>query len=224
MSSFSFKSMLKEFWAGKSMTRSLLNCRLKNESDLAGLTLDLGGGGTPSYLQILRVLGTFINFDRIAEARPSVVADLERPFPIASDVADNVILFNTLEHIFRYQHVVSEMYRVLRPGGKALVYVPFIFPIHTHATNAFVVDDYFRYSRSSLNRIFQEAGFSSAQVEPLGGLSLVIGEFVGFGVRFRMPRFVVFACCLATQSLIARLRPNTAAERYPLGYFVVGRK
>jgi len=58
----------------------------------------------------------------------------------------------------------------------------------------------------------------------LGGLSLVIGEFVGFGVRFRMPRFVVFACCLATQSLIARLRPNTAAERYPLGYFVVGRK
>ena len=118
MSSFSFKSMLKEFWAGKSMTRSLLNCRLKNESDLAGLTLDLGGGGTPSYLQILRVLGTFINFDRIAEARPSVVADLERPFPIASDVADNVILFNTLEHIFRYQHVVSEMYRVLRPGGK----------------------------------------------------------------------------------------------------------
>ena len=110
------------------MTRSLLNCRLESEFDLAGLTLDLGGGGTPSYLQILRVLGTFINFDRIAEARPSVVADLERLFPIASDVADNVILFNTLEHIFRYQHVVSEMYRVLRPGGKALVYVPFIFP------------------------------------------------------------------------------------------------
>jgi SAM-dependent methyltransferase len=83
------------------------------------------------------VLGTFINVDRIAEARPSVVADLERPFPIASDVADNVILFNTLEHVFRYQHVVGEMCRVLRPGGKALVYVPFIFPIHTHATNAF---------------------------------------------------------------------------------------
>ena len=98
------------------------------------------------------MLGTFINVDRIAEARPSVVGDLERPFPIASDVADNVILFNTLEHVFRYQHVVSEMCRRrCRPGGKALVYVPFIFPIHTHATNAFVVDDYFRYSRSSLN-------------------------------------------------------------------------
>ena len=206
------------------MTRSLLNSRLKRESDLAGLTLDLGGGGTPSYLQILTVLGTFINVDRIAEARPSVVADLERPFPIASDVADNVILFNTLEHVFRYQHVVSEMCRVLRPGGKALVYVPFIFPIHTHATNAFTVEDYFRYSRSSLNRIFHEAGFSSAQVEPLGGLCLVIGEFVGFGLRYRIPRFFVFAFCLVAQSLIAWLRPNTSAERYPLGYFVVGRK
>jgi hypothetical protein len=29
----------------------------------------------------------------------------------------------------------------------------------------------------------QEAGFSSAGIEPLGGLALIIGEFVGFGLR-----------------------------------------
>ena len=56
------------------------------------------------------------------------------------------------------------------------------------------------------------------------GWALVIGEFVGFAVRYRIPRFVVFACCLASQSLIGWERPNTSAERYPLGYFIVGRK
>ena len=216
--------ILKEAWRGKSITRLLLNSRLRTEPALTGTTIDFGGGGTPSYLEILKIAGKFVNMDRIEKMRPTVVGDLESTYPFASDVADNVILFNTLEHVYRHQHVVNEMCRVLRAGGKALVYVPFIFAMHNHQTEAFMIDDFFRYTATSLNRIFREAGFSQVTVEPQGGLFLVIGEFIGFALRYPVLRFLPYAFCLAAQLLIERIRPNTSAERYPLGYLVVAHK
>ena len=113
---------------------------------------------------------------------------------------------------------------MLKPNGKALIYVPFIFPIHTHQTDAFLVDDFFRYSASSLRRIFGDAGFSDVRVEPLGGLMLVIGEFLCFGLRFRFLKFVTQATCVGLQRLIERLKPIASAEKFPLGYFIIARK
>ncbi|MPZ57889.1 MAG: methyltransferase domain-containing protein [Rhizobiales bacterium] len=224
VSGISGRDLLGEVWRGKSMTRSLMNSRLKIEPWLSGTTIDFGGGGTPSYLEILKVTGMFVNMDRIEEARPTVVGDLESYYPVASNAADNVILFNTLEHVYRYQHVVDEMCRVLRPNGKALVYVPFIFPIHTHQTEAFLVDDFFRYSARSLDRIFRDAGFSRISIEPLGGLFIVICEFIGFALRYQILQFLAQALCIGVQRLVERLRPNTSAQRYPLGYFIVAQK
>lgn len=85
---------------------------------LKGTVFDLGG--QPSYREVLSLPGTFFNMDRMEEARPTFVADLERPLPLRSECADMVVLFNTLEHVFGYQHVVDEMYRIVKRDGRAL--------------------------------------------------------------------------------------------------------
>ena len=218
------RSLLKWIWRGKTLTRALLNSRLEAEQPLIGRIIDLGGGGSPSYKKLLKVQGAFVNMDRIEEARPTVVGNLETTYPFVTSCADVAILFNTLEHVFDYQHVVNEMRRILKPGGRALVYVPFIFPMHIHQTEEFLVDDYFRYTKSSLKRIFIGSGFSKVEIEPMGGLFFVVAEFLGFAIVHRMLRFPVYAIFLILENMYVRIRPGVSSQRYPLAYFVVAQK
>ena len=217
-------ALLKWIWQGKTLTRAILNTRLAMEPELTGLVLDLGGGGEPTYKRLLRISGHFVNMDRIAEAMPTVVGDLESTYPFAASCAETVILFNTLEHVYDHQHVVNEMHRVLKPGGRALVYVPFIFPVHVHQTEKFLVDDYFRYTASALNKIFAKAGFTKIEIEPQGGLFLAVAEFLGILISWRLLRFPVFLSCMLLESLYGRLKPGVSPKRYPLAYFVVAGK
>lgn len=217
------RSLVKWIWQGKTLTRAMLNTRLETEPELTGLVLDLGGGGEPSYRRLLAINGRFVNMDRIEAARPTIVGDLESTFPFATDCADTVILFNTLEHVYDHQHVVNEMYRVLKPGGRALVYVPFVFPVHVYHAEKFLVDDYFRYTQSALNKMFAKAGFKEIDIEPMGGV-VAVAEFLGTLISWRVIRVPVFLSCMLLESLYGRIKPGTSAQRYPLAYFVVATK
>jgi SAM-dependent methyltransferase len=217
-------SLLKWIWQGKSLARSMLNTRVVAEPELTGLVLDLGGGGEPSYKRLLKISGRFVNMDAIAEAMPTVVGDLESTFPFDTGSVDTALLFNTLEHVYDHQHVASEMCRVLKSGGRALVFVPFIFPVHMHQTEKFLVDDYFRYTASALNKIFTKAGFTKIDIEPRGGLFLVVAEFLGILISWRLLRLPIFLSCMLLESLYGFIKPGVSAKRYPLAYFVVATK
>lgn len=212
-------SILRGVWRGKTLTRASFNRRLSQEPELNGVTIDLGGGGKPSYLPILKINGRFINVDRIKEARPTIVGDIEKDYPIADRSIDNALLFNTLEHVYSHQHVINEMHRILRPGGRAIIYVPFLFPIHTHQTEQFKVNDYFRYSESTLVRIFERAGFKSIKIEPMGGAFLVLAEYLSMMLPISIFRIFVSSAALLLQKL-ERIRPVIAPAKFPLAYYV----
>ena len=59
-----------------------------------------------------------------SEGVPALVADLERPLPIASSSLDGVSLVEVIEHIPGAEALVDEIARVLRPGGWFLVTTP----------------------------------------------------------------------------------------------------
>lgn len=202
----------------------MLNARLEAEGELTGLTLDLGGGGQPSYKQVLAISGQFVNMDANEEAKPTVLGDLESELPFATEFADTVILFNTLEHVYEHRSLVKEMYRVLKPGGRALVFVPFVFPVHVHQTAKFFTNDYYRYTHSTLERMFTDAGFKRIQITPYGGLFLTLAEFIGMAVPWRLFRISVFGFCFLLEGIYTKLKPGVSAQRFPLAYYVVAGK
>lgn len=224
MNFIKFREVL--FWLlrGKTITRSLLNVRLSHQVELNGLTLDLGGGGEPTYKKTLKINGQFVNMDAIAEANPTVIGNIEKRLPFQDNYADNVILFNTLEHVFDHKHVISEMHRVLKYRGISLIYVPFLFPIHTHQTKNFFVDDYFRYSKSGLKRLFEDAGFSDVRIESLGGIFLVVGEFLSMVVPFRIFKLPIYFVFFGLEKVYLLFKPNISSDRFPLGYFITAKK
>ncbi len=50
--------------------------------------------------------------------------------PIASESIDTVILIDVLEHINDTQGLMQQIHRVLKPGGRAVIALPFLYPIH----------------------------------------------------------------------------------------------
>jgi SAM-dependent methyltransferase len=153
-----------------------------------------------------------LDIDRAS--RPSVVASLETGLPFRSGTADVVLMFNVLEHVFHHQELMGEVHRVLKPGGRAHVYVPFMHKVHAHPY------DFFRYTGESLRRIGERAGFRSVEVEPYGGLFVALYENLKVFVRTGPLRWLFAAALLAADGVFGRLRRDINST-YVIGYYAL---
>jgi ubiquinone/menaquinone biosynthesis C-methylase UbiE len=65
-----------------------------------------------------------------------------------------------LEHVKNPISGFNEIQRVLRPGGKAFLYVPFLFRQHAHDNE---YSDYFRFTRPCLEYYFKDCSVLKIQ-------------------------------------------------------------
>lgn len=212
-------------WRGKSITRSFMNSYF-NEAckKMSGTVIDLGGGGSPSYREMFKPDVIFKNMDMLEEAMPDFVGDIEKILPITNDYADNIILLNTLEHVFDFNHVIREMHRIVKNSGVVVVFVPFMVNYHTYQGQSFFVDDYFRYTQSGLRRIFENANFQIIKIRPVGGLFWVIADLLNIAARYRVIRIIITILCGFAEFFYCRFRKRRSVEQFPLGYFVEAQK
>lgn len=97
------------------------------------------------------------------------VADLER-LPFGNSTFDACVNIVTLEHVQQPQQVVSEMARVLRPGGRLLLVTPLEWEEHQQP------HDYFRYTRYGLELLLTRAGLRVETLTPAGGFFRVLSR------------------------------------------------
>jgi SAM-dependent methyltransferase len=145
-----------------SLMRDLMNLEIESII-LRGRVLDAGGGMHSSYQPLLRGSTDITSVNIDAELAPSVIADLAAPLPFVDDAFDTVISFNTLEHLADDQFALDQMVRVLRPGGRAHILVPFLYRVHGHPR------DYHRHTAHGWNLMLQRAGIPDAHqhIRPL---------------------------------------------------------
>jgi SAM-dependent methyltransferase len=190
---------------------------------LSGITLDVGGGKASHYYRQMSIQRDIhaVNID--LDIGPTYLADLNQGIPVASDSYDNIISLNTLEHIWNDTLVLQEMVRVLKPGGKLYVSVPFLYRVHASPS------DYHRHTAHFWEGMLHQVGFrgNSIEVTPLAfgpfaaPLSLV--EF-GFPILIRK---LLRAVILSLPILRRKLRPGSAinnSAEAPLGFLVHAHK
>lgn len=85
----------------------------------APLKLNLGSG--PNKME------GYVNVDSIKFPNVDVVTNLTKKWPWKNDTVSEVHCSHTLEHFERLEriHFVNELYRVLIPGGKCTIIVPY---------------------------------------------------------------------------------------------------
>lgn len=97
---------------------------------------------------------------------PNIVADLCQPFPKDFEARyDAVVALSILEHVYDPLAAAENIRLLLRPGGTAFIYAPYIYRYHAPADLMF--QDYCRFSRDALAYMFRD--FSEVTIYPVRG-------------------------------------------------------
>lgn len=142
------------------------------------------GGGTRFQKALADYKYDFVDCDYKTidinpEYRPDIVADAHN-LPINSGAADGVICKSVLEHVKNPFRVVDEIWRILRPGGKCFITVPFLHPYH--AAGQAPYKDYWRFSEDGARYLFRK--FSKIEICPEFGHFETIANLLPFQNKF----------------------------------------
>jgi SAM-dependent methyltransferase len=141
-----------------------------------------------------------------------VIADLNQPLPLPTASFDTILSLNTLEHVREDVAALGEMTRILKPGGRMLLFVPLLYRVHGSPS------DFHRHPAPWWEAVLKDLGLQ-ATVTPMGGSRYVAGYALAEPSRWKTPfRLVVFALDALDRFLRPRTR-RTDAE-YALGYFI----
>jgi SAM-dependent methyltransferase len=127
--------------------------------------LDAGSGREQEqYLrgELLATGATLETCDFCAGPGVDHVADVSA-LPMADNSYDIVLSTQVLEHVMDPQKVVSEMARVLKPGGYLFLTTPQSSPLHNLPWN------YFNFTNLGLRLLFEKAGMTVIKELPQGG-------------------------------------------------------
>ena len=152
-------------------------------SNFRGRLLDVGCGHQPYRSLLLSPPSRATDYigldlpDNLYQ-RPDLAWDGQR-IPLQNASVDSALLTEVLEHCPDPEAVLSEIARVLKPGGFMFLTVPFIWPLHT------VPHDEFRYTPFALRRLLEQVGFQNPVIEATGGRNAVLALTLGLWVRRR---------------------------------------
>jgi SAM-dependent methyltransferase len=133
--------------------------------------LDVGGRNRQSRSnRRLRELSTnpntkIVSTDIVADYAPDILDDICNS-SIESSSYDAVYCDAILEHVRDYQAAMSNIQRILKPGGELFIYVPFFWSYHDRS-------DYHRFTFPELDRIlgvFSEHKLFLADGKGYGGV------------------------------------------------------
>lgn len=183
---------------------------------LNGAILDIGGSRKSGYHELIQGNHTFVVGNIDAAYGADVIFDAEQAWPYADQHFEGVLFVNVLEHLYDHRFALAEAQRVLTPGGKIAGVVPFMFNVHGSP------NDFFRYTRTSLERLLTDSGFTEVAVEELGtgAFSVIYHCLLGF-VRWNWLADLLIPIFTGIDRVLAMLKPDNkmGAKHMPLGYY-----
>jgi SAM-dependent methyltransferase len=194
------------------------------ESHVSGRLADLGCGLVPLYAMYREKITDVVCIDwpgsLHGSAHVDIFADLNAPLDLAPASFDTVIATDVVEHLHSPQALFASAERMLKPGGKLIVGVPFLYWIHE------APHDYHRYTRFALEKLAHDAGLAVISIVPYAGAPEVLSDIATKAAR-RFP-FVTRCLYWVTRLFLAlppvKMFSTASRETMPMGYVLVTQK
>ena len=123
--------------------------------EISGRVLDVGCGKKPykEFFHYSDYIGLEIDSKN---TRQNSLADIfynSKTFPFRDNTFDAIVLNQVFEHVFTPTTFFNEIYRVLKPGGRLLITLPFVWDEHEQPY------DYARYTSFGIAHILKSHDF-----------------------------------------------------------------
>lgn len=122
----------------------------------------------------------YLNTD--PETAPDLLADATN-IPAENNSYDTALLCEVLEHIEHPEQTLAEITRILKPGGRCFLTVPFLMPVHADPS------DYCRPTLTKLKHMLQEAGLTIEEADTMGGLFSTISDILRYSYTHKGQQF-----------------------------------
>ena len=185
---------------------------------MRGLLLDIGCGFFSDKFTFGSDV-TYVGLD-ISDRARDVRADAH-VLPFADASVDSILLVGVLEHVDEPDRVLAEALRVLKPGGRGYIAVPFLQMEHAD-------QDYVRWTRQGFQRLLDAHDFITERMVTNGGFLLVLDYLIWHrfrdAVRRRSPLALALLPAKALSRLLAALARSAACNQYATSFHARVRK
>jgi ubiquinone/menaquinone biosynthesis C-methylase UbiE len=184
--------------------------------------LNVGSGGEVASTVAEACKGknaTILSIDVSASRKPDIVGDIcEIEY---QNEFDAVVMSEVLEHVQRPHVALERIHASLKPGGRLILTVPFIFPLHDRP------HDYYRYTKYGLAYLLSK--YSAVEIRERNGWAESITVLLMRALRedpgrHRLIKGAVAITALAMSPIAVLLSRILALDYLTTGYAVSARK
>ncbi len=192
------------------VTRITLEGELKRQFEKLkpGIVLDVGSRD-PFYKKYIPTT-QYLRLDLNSESAPDLCCDLH-DITWQSEYFDTIIATEVLEHLYSPERAISEIQRIMKPGGILIGSTRFVYPYHgktqfvfpVHGVTSFTYPDkpaprdYYRFTPDALNYLFRN--FTSLEIYHHGNTLLAIWELLHTGTHWKVQYIMNFFNKLVTK-------------------------
>jgi SAM-dependent methyltransferase len=138
-----------------------------------GCLLDIGCGNKPYQPLVEGLVREYVGCDVVQSSDQCVdVICPATKLAFEEQAFDTVLCTQVIEHIDDHSALLSEIFRVLRPGGKLVLSGPMYWPLHEEP------HDYFRFTEYGFEYLLCKAGFEVVSISRNGGKWALCGQVV----------------------------------------------
>lgn len=198
----------------KTYHRNILEKKLQNYSHLlVGDLLDIGSGNR-RYDHLFRGPVTAMDL----RPRPELnikFGDIEKGLDFPDESFDSILCLEVFEYLENYPKAIAEIYRLLKPGGNAIITIPFMY--HEH-------EDKIRFTKRYIAT--QLTQFSAIKIKTIGNAYTTIWDILRkkwlFG-KDKLSTTLIWNLMLRPLLWLVKLHENME-DKYYSGVFIILKK
>lgn len=215
-----------QYYLHSSFRRKLLDkIQKKYVDEYYGFVLDIGGRDRGAFKKPKNKVDKWIFADIEEKHKPDLIIDVSNMQNIKSESIDVVNAIELFEHVEHPEQALFECLRILKYGGKMIVSVPFLYPVHADPF------DFQRWTEYKWEKEFGKAGFTIQKKEISGRYFTVVNDMKLTFIKSLPPVLKHLGyICIPIFSLFNKLdnskwlKNNKRLKHYHGGYFYILKK